>query len=91
LRREDLMPFVCCDAYAVAVYLDPSMVTKSRDLYACVELGTGQARGAMLIDWFGQQKTTCQQNITAITHIDRDKFYQMLVNATHSPNPNQSL
>jgi len=68
-----------CDEAAMAVALDPSIVTKSEKHVATVELCGVRTRGQVAIDWKNIDKTPT--NVEFITSYDVDKAQKMLLKA----------
>lgn len=66
-----------CDAVAVAVALDRSIITESFVRFVDVELGGSHTRGMTVVDWSqtGQKKP----NVEIVDTIDSDKFHDLLL------------
>lgn len=85
--RERWTGALICDAVAMAVALDPSIVTESVDRFVDVELQGTYGRGMSVIDWEGMLKDK-EPNVRIITRVDMAKFHAMLLRivetATHA-------
>lgn len=70
--------YFSCDLNAMAVAVDPNIVTGSEDVYATVELHGTHTRGMMVIDWGGVLSK--KPNVTLINSIDTGKTRMMFEN-----------
>jgi len=70
------------DPIAMAIAIDPSIVTKEKSLYVDVIPGDGAARGQTVVDVLNNLKKT--PNCRVIYAADRDRFIAMLRNSLSS-------
>ncbi len=82
LRETGLAGFDLPDPIAVAIALEPSIATRSKDFFVTVETSNGQARGQTLLDYHNVSKQVA--NTTVILEADRHKFLQLLHSALKS-------
>ena len=64
------------DPIAMAVAIDPSVVTKSRRLFVAVETGGAWCRGQTVVDHLGV--TGRSPNVDVVVEASRDRFLEML-------------
>ena len=64
------------DPVAMAVAIDPSVVTRSERRHVSVELGGRHTRGQTSVDWFGLGGET--PNVEVVLEIDGERFWKML-------------
>jgi purine nucleosidase len=76
LRQTKLDGFDFPDPAAMAVALDPSIVTLAKHVNIAVELGDGPAHAQTVVDYLGI--TGRLANTRAVQAIDREKFMTML-------------
>lgn len=69
--------FPKCDAYAVAMLIDPSIITKQEAAYVTVELSGQHSRAGLIVDWDGVLKK--EKNATLIMGIDMAKIQNLLL------------
>lgn len=67
---------VAADALAMAVALDPSIVTRSEKRAVAVELDGSLTRGATVVDWAGRLGFPAQANI--VLEVDHERFAAMV-------------
>ncbi|GAB5031041.1 inosine-uridine preferring nucleoside hydrolase-like [Nannochloropsis oceanica] len=79
--KERLAGALICDAVAMAVALDPGVVTKSAECFVDVELQGAYGRGQTVIDWEGQMrgKEGKEANVRVIESIDITRMHEMLL------------
>ncbi|MFN8530624.1 MAG: nucleoside hydrolase [Anaerolineae bacterium] len=75
-RVLKLVGFTLPDPVAMAVALDPSIITGNFDCYASVETNEGRCYGQMVLDQIGW--TQRPATTTAVTAIARDRFIDLL-------------
>jgi purine nucleosidase len=71
--------FIAADALAMAVALEPGIVTQSQTRHAAIELDGHLTRGATVVDWAGRLGGTPNAHITL--HVDQDRFGGMIARA----------
>ena len=77
LYRKSNRPFYCsCDATAMAVVLDRSVATETKDIYVTVELAGSYTKGQMICDW--RKKLNREPNVTIVTTFDALKVRKYL-------------
>lgn len=81
LEKSGLAGFDLPDPIAMAVYLDPSLVTGRRSGPVHVALSEGPTRGQMIIDDRG--KLSQRAEVAVIEAVSRDGFVSMLQAALH--------
>ncbi len=74
---------VAADALAMAVALDPSIVTRSETRAVAVELDGRLTRGATVVDWAGRLGRPAQANI--VLAVDQARFAAMVRRALGVP------
>lgn len=67
------------DPLAVAVAIDPDLVTKAESRAVAVELAGQHTRGQTTVDWFGL--TGRDPHVDLVLGIDADRFWTLLQNA----------
>ncbi|XP_062569200.1 nucleoside hydrolase-like isoform X1 [Saccostrea cucullata] len=71
-QKADREPGFCsCDAQAMAVAIDSSIVLKSVDIFATVELNGNLTRGMLVADW--RDKLKKSPNVTIVEKTDPNK------------------
>jgi purine nucleosidase len=68
--------FFAPDGLALAVAIEPDIVTKSEKKHVSVELHGSQTRGQTVVDWYGQ--TQKPVNTEIILDLDQDRFIQLM-------------
>jgi purine nucleosidase len=68
--------FFAPDGLALAVAIEPDIVTKSEKKHVSVELHGSQTRGQTVVDWYGQ--TQKPANTEIILDLDQDRFIQLM-------------
>jgi inosine-uridine nucleoside N-ribohydrolase len=76
--------FIPCDAYTVACYLLPQMITKMEECHVTVELAGNHTRGQMIIDHKGIE----EKNAFVIQEIDAEMFKNFLLRVCGHENSN---
>ena len=71
-KMEEENELVMCDLVATAVLLEPRVARKRKQMRATVVL-SGEARGALLLDWYG--KST--DGIWVVEEVDRELMLQV--------------
>lgn len=74
---------IAADALAMAVAIDPSIVTRSEARHVAVELDGRLTRGATVVDWAGRLKQPANANI--VMELDADRFAAMVRRALGVP------
>ncbi|HWU75630.1 MAG TPA: nucleoside hydrolase [Rhodanobacter sp.] len=77
--RHDRGGLVAADALAMAVALDPSIVTRSEKRAVAVELDGRLTRGATVVDWAARLGRSAQANI--VLEVDQARFAAMVKRA----------
>jgi len=72
---HDRSGLIAADALAMAVAVDPSIVTRSEKRAVAVELDGRLTRGATVVDWAGRMGRSAQANI--VLEVDQARFAQM--------------
>jgi inosine-uridine nucleoside N-ribohydrolase len=67
---------IAADALAMAVAIDPSIVTRSERRHVAVELDGRLTRGATVVDWAGRLKQPA--NASIVMELDADRFAAMV-------------
>ncbi|PVD31179.1 hypothetical protein C0Q70_06591 [Pomacea canaliculata] len=67
-KSESTIGFKSCDGYALAVFLDDSVVKESQKIYGTVELNGYFTRGQMVVDWYNAMKE--KENICVILELN---------------------
>lgn len=70
---------IAADALAMAVAIDPGMVTRSERRHVAVELDGRLTRGATVVDWAGRLKRPANANI--VLEIDASRFAALVRSA----------
>lgn len=70
-----------CDAFAMAVAIDSSVVLDKVDIYASVELNGTLTRGMLVPDW--RNKLQKSPNVTIVTKTDTQKSLGLWMNMVH--------
>ncbi|MGB0132317.1 nucleoside hydrolase [Dokdonella sp.] len=78
-RSRERERMLAADALAMAVALDPAIVTSSRSLHAAVELGGALTRGATVVDWENRQRK--QANADIVLEVNQERFEAMVASA----------
>ena len=66
------------DGLALAVAVEPGIVTKSEKKYVSIELHGSQTRGQTVVDWAG--RTGNPPNTEIILELDQERFIQLMEN-----------
>ena len=66
------------DGLAMAVAVEPEIVTKSEKKYVSIELHGSQTRGQTVVDWSG--RTGQPANTEIILELDQERFIQLMEN-----------
>ena len=64
------------DPLAMAVLLEPDIVTEVTEKYVQIERTGTLSRGMTVIDWWGMSKKT--PNVEIVLKVNQDRFYQLL-------------
>jgi inosine-uridine nucleoside N-ribohydrolase len=64
------------DPLAMAVALEPELISRSEARYIEVELGGNQTRGQVVVDWF--DVTGQPPNANLVLEINRDRFFELM-------------
>ena len=75
----DAKIFYAPDPLAIAVLLEPNIITKSEKKYVTVETAAGISRGQSLVDWMGISHKTPNANL--ITEISVPRFLDLVEKA----------
>ncbi len=81
--QHDRHGLVAADALAMAVALDPGIVTRSETRAVAVELDGGLTRGATVVDWKGRLGRPARANI--VLEVDQARFAAMVRRALGVP------
>ena len=81
--KHDRHGLVAADALAMAVALDPAIVTRSERRAVAVELDGRLTRGATVVDWKGRLGRPAQANI--VLEVDHTRFAAMVQRALGVP------
>ncbi|KAF1003745.1 MAG: Pyrimidine-specific ribonucleoside hydrolase RihA [Luteibacter sp.] len=71
--------FIAADALAMAVALDPDIVTRAETRHVAIELDGRLTRGATVVDW--QQRLGGTPNARIVLDVDQDRFGAMIARA----------
>jgi purine nucleosidase len=74
--KHDRRGVIAADALAMAVAIDPSIVTRSETRAVAVELDGRLTRGATVVDWAGRLGRRAQANI--VLEVDQTRFAAMV-------------
>lgn len=74
--EHDRVGLIAADALAMAVALDPSIVTRSEKRAVAIELDGRLTRGATVVDWGGRLGRPAQANI--VLEVDQRRFADMV-------------
>jgi purine nucleosidase len=74
--EHDRSGVIAADALAMAVALDPSIVTRSETRAVAIELDGRLTRGATVVDWAARLGHTAQANI--VLEVDQARFSAMV-------------
>ena len=74
---------IAADALAMAVAIDPSIVTRSETRHVAVELDGRLTRGATVVDWADRLKRPANANI--VLELDAERFAGMVRRALGAP------
>ena len=74
--KHDRRGVIAADALAMAVAIDPSIVTRSEKRAVAVELDGRLTRGATVVDWAGRLGRRAQANI--VLEVDQARFAAMV-------------
>jgi purine nucleosidase len=66
------------DGLAMAVALEPAIVTKSETKHVSIELHGSQTRGQTVVDWYGRNHKP--PNTEIILEVDQNRFIQLMEN-----------
>ena len=78
-RAHERRGVIAADALALAVALDPDIVTRSERRHVAIELDGRLTRGATVVDWAIRLGKMAQANI--VLEIDQDRFARMVQRA----------
>jgi purine nucleosidase len=67
------------DGLAMAVALEPDIVTRFESRPAVVEIGGGHARGHSIVDWYNRDGRA--PNVNLVLELDFDRFWTLLTEA----------
>jgi len=81
--EHDRRGVIAADALAMAVALDPSIVTRSETRAVAVELDGGLTRGATVVDWAARLGRPAQARI--VLEVDQSRFAAMVRRALGVP------
>ncbi|HEY9133817.1 MAG TPA: nucleoside hydrolase [Dyella sp.] len=81
-RKRERRGIIAADALAMAVAIDPSIVTRAEDRHVAVELDGRLTRGATVVDW--SQRLGSQANARIVLEIDQARFGAMVRTALGS-------
>lgn len=75
-RRNDRRGVIAADALAMAVAIDPDLVTRSECRHVGVEMDGRLTRGATVVDWAERLKRPAQARI--VLEVDADRFASLV-------------
>jgi purine nucleosidase len=75
--------FIAADALAMAVALDPAIVTRAETRHVAVELDGRLTRGATVVDW--HRRLGGRPNARIVLEVDQDRFGQLVAGALGVP------
>jgi purine nucleosidase len=75
-RKHDRRGVIAADALAMAVAIDPSIVTRAERRHVAVELDGRLTRGATVVDWADRLKRPANANI--VLEVDAGRFGAMV-------------
>ncbi|UPG95052.1 nucleoside hydrolase [Luteibacter aegosomatissinici] len=75
--------FIVADALAMAVALDPGMITRAETRHVAVELDGRLTRGATVVDW--HKRLGGRPNARIVLDVDQARFGQLIANALGNP------
>jgi purine nucleosidase len=75
--------FIAADALAMAVALDPGIVTRAETRHVAVELDGRLTRGATVVDW--HRRLGGRPNARIVLEVDQDRFGQLVAGALGVP------
>ena len=80
--------YVTCDPLAIAIVIDPDLITSGQRLYCDVELTGELTRGQTVVDWKGS--TNESENVFLVKDVDVKRFEElmMLIVSDRSTQPN---
>ena len=79
LRARGRPGVVAADALAMAVALDPGIVTKAETRHVAVETTGALTRGATVVDWEGRLGSA--PNARIVLNVDRGRFEALVAGA----------
>lgn len=82
-RQHERRGIIAADALAMAVAIDPSIVTRSETRAVAVELDGRLTRGATVVDWAGRRGAPVNARI--VLEIDQARFGAMVRRALGTP------
>ncbi|GAA0906805.1 nucleoside hydrolase [Rothia nasimurium] len=71
--------FIAADALAMAVALDPEIITRAETRHVAIELDGRLTRGATVVDW--QNRLGGTPNARVVLEVNQDKFEAMIARA----------
>jgi purine nucleosidase len=77
--RHERRGFIAADALAMAVALDPAMITRAEIRHVAIELDGRLTRGATVVDW--QRRLGHAPNARIVLDVDKDRFGAMIARA----------
>lgn len=75
-RKRERCGIIAADALAMAVAIDPSIVTRAEDRHVAVELDGRLTRGATVVDW--SRRLGNQANARIVLEVDHERFGAMV-------------
>jgi purine nucleosidase len=75
--------FIAADALAMAVALDPAMVTRAETRHVAIELDGRLTRGATVVDW--HKRLGGRPNARIVLDVDQARFGQLIASALGNP------
>lgn len=66
------------DGLAMAVAVEPEIVTRSEKRHVSIELHGSQTRGQTVVDWYGSTQKT--PNVEIILEVNQERFIQLMEN-----------
>jgi purine nucleosidase len=77
--RHERRGFIAADALAMAVALDPAIITRAETRHVAIELDGRLTRGATVVDW--QRRLGHAPNARIVLDVDKDRFGAMIARA----------
>jgi len=76
IEKGLMQDYQLADQFAVAVLLNPEIVTESKNVYTTVECTGEFTRGQMIVDW--HSKSNREPNVNLVLKVDKTKVGEIL-------------